>query len=381
MRPVITAIRFALAAAIFVMGLEVCARLGDLAVYGAPFSGSYSSENLFLRDALGKRGRPGGSYRQWQMNSLGFRGPEIDWSRTRIVCFGASEMFGMFEDPGDELPRMIERDLNSRPPARYQVVNAALPGESTATAIRRVPEIAATVRPAFAVIYPSLAPYITLSAIGHEGAQGAPDAPRFEWRLPEWISDVVKARLPMRAMIWYRQYQIRKGSAGHRLMDRLPEKNVQRFEADSLALIESLQSRRIEPVLVTHATVFGDKVPVDDRYLMLTWRAFYPDLKEAGFLDMERRMNDVLRRLAARHGIPLIDLAAVMPPSRRYFADAVHFTDAGAELAAAAIAAGLRPALAGENAPDRPDSSDAAGNGTSTAPKLRSAALSRHVSP
>ena len=118
-------------------------------------------------------------------------------------------------------------------------------------------------------------------------------------------------------------------------------------------------------MLVTHATRFGERVEPDERPVLIAWRKFYPILAEDGFLDMEQRLNDVIRETAAEHQVLLVDAAHLMPHGPRYFAEFVHFTDAGARQMAILIADHLQPALAGlATKSPRPFVSTGAGVGT-----------------
>ena len=103
-----------------------------------------------------------------------------------------------------------------------------------------------------------------------------------------------------------------------------------------------------EPVLVTHATVFSHPLSASDRQMLTVWREWIPMLKEDGFVDMEQRMNQVIRAVAAERHLVLIDAATEIPPGNKYFGDFAHFTTQGAHLMAGKIAAGLEPALNSE---------------------------------
>jgi hypothetical protein len=103
---------------------------------------------------------------------------------------------------------------------------------------------------------------------------------------------------------------------------------------------------------VTHASAFGPDAEAsglseDKRRLLTEWRRSFPMLEERGFLDMEDRMNDAARSVAAEGNLPLIDLARMIPPSHEFFADFGHFTEPGTALVAERIRAGLQPALRG----------------------------------
>ena len=351
MRYVGRAVRAILSVVIFALVLELCARVDDRISYGAPMWSSYNADGLYEPDHVGKRGKPNARYKKWQLNSLGFRGPELRPGTIRVVCFGASETFGLYEAEGQEYPRQLERDLNARAGGDvFQVVNAAYPGETVATAILRVPQIMETVHPRYAIIYPAPAEYIWLPWLDppKSANNGAIEPlPKFELRIADRMRIVLKSVLPSRFQSRLRQHEIDHEAAQYKLMDRVPEENVFRFRADLLALIEALNARGLEPVLVTHADAFGEHPNAPDHNLLIAWRKFYPMLEEAGFIDMERRMNDAMRSIALEENVTLVDAAREIPPTSEYFADFSHFTNAGSQLIAQKLAEGMKSAVGG----------------------------------
>ena len=350
MKRLLAILRGILCVVIFVSLLEICARLDDVLSYGAPFWGAYNNQSLLRVDETGKWGKPGARYEKWQLNSLGYRGPELQPGTERIVCFGASETFGLSEAPDEEYPRQLERDLNKlagRP--AFQVVNAAFPGETLPTAILRVPEVVSQVHPSYALIYPTPANYIEITP---QPANAARPLQRvtlthlvFEFRIADRVSNLLKSVLPKSVQTKLRQLQIERDNAHVPVMQTLPEKNIERFREDLIALVDSLREHEVEPVLVTHATAFGPILTPKDRDLLIEWRKFYPMLEEDGFMDMERRMNQVIRETAACEKVYLIDAANKIPPGPEDFADMVHFTTRGAGVMAADLASGLEPVL------------------------------------
>jgi lysophospholipase L1-like esterase len=332
---------------VFAAVLELCARVDDYVTYGAPVLGVYNSETMYERDAIGKRGKPHARFRKWQLNALGFRGPELDPKKTTIVCFGASETFGLYEREGFEYPRQLERELNERGGStRFQVLNAAYPGESVHTALLRVPEIVAAARPAAAVVYGAPADYIWLPYLDAKAQPPGPiPQPWFEFRLQERVHNVLKATLPLRLQDSLRAREIRADTTSAHAMDRLPEENIRRYHDDLRAMVAALRSLGVMPILVTHFHAFGDRLTERDRGLLTTWRKSYPMLKEEGFLDMERRMNAAMRQVADEQDVPLIDLSEQVPPGPRNFADFAHLTEAGASIVAEKLAEGMIPLL------------------------------------
>src|SRR6202011_2878753 len=117
---------------------EICARVQDAATDDAPILGAYGYSTMLYRDDLGIAGRPHAHYLKYRLNSLGFRGPEPQWDRERIICIGASETFGLYESPDMEYPRQLERELNAYATnRRYSVINVAYAGQRLASFTRR----------------------------------------------------------------------------------------------------------------------------------------------------------------------------------------------------------------------------------------------------
>jgi hypothetical protein len=154
-------LRGLLCATLALVTLELSARVDDYRTIGANPFDSYDFTQLMARDKAGPTGRPNGRFVKWRMNSLGFRGPELRQGTLRVVCFGTSETFGMFEPADAEYPRLLENQLDSRDGRRgIEVVNVGLPAVSLASMIPHAPSIVQRVHPAVFLIYPSFAAYI-----------------------------------------------------------------------------------------------------------------------------------------------------------------------------------------------------------------------------
>lgn len=331
---------------IFVVTLELCARVDDFVTYGAPFWGRFDNEILYTYDDLGKRGKPYGQYQKWKLNSLGFRGPDLQPGKFRIACIGSSETFGLYEAKDNEWPRQLEKELNRRAnQPEFEVVNAAYPGMALATSLARLPELMEKAQPKIVLIYPSVANYIWLPYL--RPYSGKPPARKeFQIRMVDRFENLLKSSLPESIQDYIRKYQMERAARKFsKIMDRVPEKNVERFQADLKRITDEIRKYGAQPVLVTHATRFGSEVQPPERPLLTAWRKFYPMLKEDGFLDMEKRMSEAMRELGASEDIPVIDAARRMPPGERYFVEFVHFTDEGAETLAKVVADGLTPIL------------------------------------
>ena len=330
---------------VLVLTLELCARLDDTINYGAPLFGSiYNHDSLYTYDQLGKKGKPNARFRKWGLNSLGYRGPEPAPGTTRIICLGASETFGLYEPEGSEYPRLLEQQLNERAGGqKYSVVNVALAGMPVGAMVPRIPEIAEKLKPSVALIYAGPNSYIWLPWL-----KVPTQAPRerWEWRIKESFRNILKQVLPESVQTYLRKREIEKEAPQYGpVMQRVPEANVERYKQDMTALVKALRAEGIEPVLVTHATLFGRELTEAEKTQLIAWRRFSPMISEEGLLDMERRGNQALRDLGKELNVAVIDAAREVPSGSKNFADFVHFTGEGSATMARVLADGLKPVL------------------------------------
>jgi hypothetical protein len=340
-------------AAIGFVTFELAARVEDLVRYGAPFWKAYTIETLFQPSEFGRSGRPNARYAKWSLNSLGYRGPEPVPGRINVVTFGASETFGLYESPGNEFPRQLERELARHPlgptqspheEKRFQVINIAVPGISIGK-VNYLELAEERLAPRYLVIYPSPANYIGITS-PFCGRPPAPEpttiSPLDHVRILGKVRDLSKRVIPPDMLAMARAASLRLNEHNHDVMQAVPEATIDAIRDDLACVAESAKRHDVRIVLVTHPTFFGLHRGVAlsklDRQQLSAWRRFYPKLAESGFLDLERRTDAALRAYAAEAGLSVVDAAAEVPPGPAYFADFVHLTDLGAATVARLVA-------------------------------------------
>lgn len=340
-----TAARWVAYSLIFLLTLEALARLDDWVREGAPLTGNHDIDTVFVSAPGVKAGKPGAQFGKWQMNSLGFRGPEPVAGRRNILVYGASESFGIYEGPDQEYPRQLARLLDAAQPGAYNVLNAAVPG----LRIGRMGYLDHILKQAPAshlIVYPTPAAYIGVDKpfcdepATWPSTLSTPDAPRP--RLKGKVELVAKQVMPEPLMTALKEFGIWRATREATVIDRLPDVAMQAFERDLRCVVERARQAGTTPVLVTHGNYFGDQITPENRPMLVAWRRFYPDLSEAGFLDMEARANQIVQRVAqSESGTILVDIRQAVPPGPQHYADFVHFTDEGARLLAMQLSAAI----------------------------------------
>lgn len=325
--------------------LEGAARLDDRLRWGAPLRGRYDPEILREVDPAGyPRNVPGARFEKWRIDGHGFRGGEVAPQKpagtVRIACLGQSETFGLYETEGGEWPARLQARLG----ATAEVVNASVVGLGRAGRAAYLDARVLPLRPDVVVLYvnvlaelsPAPAPagfapepagaHLRLLAKARVAAQGV---------LPDGL------RRRLRAWRLARQLRAVEATAGQPPADAVPDAVVAAFEAHLAALVDTVRARGGAPMLVTYP-VLGDAPDPGAFHLELAdERQWHPQWSERGLVAGTRDLNEAVRRLGRARSIPVVDVAATMPRTLEYFADAVHYTDRGAAFVADRVRAAL----------------------------------------
>lgn len=354
------------AALAFLATVEVCARVDDYLRYDAPFTGRYSSDNLrSVKDGISVN-VPLATFEKWHNNSCGFRGSEVSPAKaagkTRVMCLGASESYGLFEGAGKEWPAQLQQLL---PPSEYEVINASVVGLTLDKYSRYFDKYLAPFKPDVVVLVVNPLFYVSIQEKAATKASAtAPEAPEKKTapsagvQLPELrclpkakqaLKQGVVASFPSLLTRWQfhsLQNQVkeieRQRLRGRKPKDVIPASYLVSFHRDLAATVAAIQAQGARVVLTTYPALIGsdnlDKYPE----IFLDNRRFCIALTERGMLDAFERFNAATASVAEELGLPLVDSHALIPKSTEYFGDNVHYKDSGARVFAEGVAAGLR---------------------------------------
>lgn len=341
--------------AVFLLSVELTARLDDWIHLGVPLSASPNlDQDLMVAEPWGVRGRSNGSYRKWKLNQFGFRGPEIDRQprpdQYRIMILGASETFGLRESPDKEYPAQLRQKLEEK--GAFEVVNAALPGMTLPSMIVFWDNWAVGFSSKIALIYPSPLFYLDAKTPGREPAVAATSSPaetRFRLRTVDRAVDVYRS-MPMWVRSLREDWVLQKALAEKGpdwVFSEVPKDRLKAFEADMVELIQHVRKQGAEPVLVTHAMSATSPPRPEDLAQLHAFRVFFPRATEATMAAFDKSANRILIDIARKENVQVIDADKVLGGHAEWFGDLVHFNDAGAAKIAELLAGELlmRPDL------------------------------------
>lgn len=132
---------------------------------------------------------------------------------------------------------------------------------------------------------------------------------------------------------------------GRPLSDRVPLTDVGPYRENLLTIEGAARAHGVALVWVTHPSTWNSVI--DPRVAAWHWMTYLEgENYREDLLDQAlTAYNDAVRRVAAEHSTPLVDLAADMPKSLEYFVDDVHFNARGAARAGGLLADVIRTAV------------------------------------
>jgi len=304
-------------------------RLRQLSKYGT----ATSFESLYRFDeAIGIRVLvPNAQVGPIEINSLGFRGPEIPISkperRIRIAFLGASTTFcAEVSDKSMVWPDLVVAGLRARfPGTEFDYVNGAVPGYRVETSHKNLNYKIEKLNPDIVVIYHAtndLSHEVGLEAES-QGLMPSGD------HQPGWFSQHL--------LLWelaeknIRVKFAQRGAESDHGRVVLDEKRLgSKFRENLRELIKASSSDNRRVAVATFSARLRPEQSVDEmKQSAVSALVYMPFMSLDNLLFGYARYNEIIRQVASDHGALLIGGENEIPGDASHFVDSVHFTDAG----------------------------------------------------
>ncbi|MBF0421959.1 MAG: SGNH/GDSL hydrolase family protein [Magnetococcales bacterium] len=321
---------------LLLLAVEGMVRIRQWWLYGTLFQLEEVKEHK--KDLGIEAPKAGYTSRRVQINSLGFRGPELTVPKPkgtlRLAFLGGSTTFcaevSSNEHVWVHLVWKRLQELNPNVPMDY--INAGVTGQTIAGSLVLLQKRIAALQPD--VIFINHASNdMTREARMLAEAQGLISKPIAN----SWLANY--------SLFWYlveKNYQIRIIQANKRHLDKFPDDFGQPFENNLTQLVQ--ESQRLAPltVLITWTQQMRKQhSPEANRRAAASSQFFMPFLTPEGLLEGYARYNAVIARVAQTTGSVLVADENRIPGDAIHFNDAVHFTDAGSQIMAERVSDGL----------------------------------------
>jgi lysophospholipase L1-like esterase len=349
-------VRILLFVLIFSFVMEISARIDDKLTYNAPLWKKYDYSILLEYDEEGLRHNvPNARFEKWKINSLGFRGPEIEAEKKkqfRIVCLGASETFGLYESEGQEWPSQLASMLKNKYP-HVEIINASVVGLGANKIKTYLEKYVMPLNPDLLILYQGFYDHAVKqdheeNAIPKNAKPKTKSLRRIREELkdqvrilsklketikkclPDWLGTQISIWKSKRAIL-RRQKAVLKDKAP---WDEVSEQNILAFESYLEEFLVYFKKKSIVPVFSTYPTLITKENSDKYKKIILDYRRFVVELSEEGMIDASNKFNEAIKRISRRLNVAWVDNNGLIPKTTEYFGDNVHYTDKGAQVVA-----------------------------------------------
>lgn len=322
--------------------LELAARTDDFINWKAPFWSVYSEDMLRVSDEYGWHNRPNAKFQKWEINSLGFRGPELAPTKPdsviRVFCVGASATFGLFEGANKDYPSQLREMLDEKYPGRFEVQNAACPGMSPPRIAHYFNVWIKQFQPDIVLYYPAPDFYFNQEIPTDTiVTRKAPPLPLFESRLKGKVRIALKGFLPRSWQLAYKKWEMDKIVNAHDstwLWQTPPQDRLALYRRHLAAVINTIRAAGAKIVLATKTNSVSDERNEFDRINLVNWHNLHPRCTEDCLLQMDVEARKIVLDLSDSMHVPIVDIAKMLPKTSEYFGDHHHFSTKGAHIVA-----------------------------------------------
>lgn len=280
-----------------------------------------------------------------KLNSIGCRGeepPENFEDYLTIMAVGSSTTVCRTLDEGKDwihqFAQKAKREINQP----FWVNNAGLDGNSTFGHLHYLRNHLSKIKPDFVFYLVGISEIERLDLNHHDLAYQKNKT----LSARDWLKKNSELAILLNGL--YRSYHASKIQMEYSVLDL---RNAEYLETNSILLNEKLKAQKpfliqyekrlrtliletkaadIQPIVLTHPLLFGNVIDLESGINLRNVKVKGYDNGETYWQVLES-YNECTRKVAKEENITLIDMAHAMPKEMKYFTDAMHFTNFGAE--------------------------------------------------
>jgi hypothetical protein len=345
-------IRFGIVITLICIGAEFGARWDDFVRTGVPIGTSPLLERDLQITQDGQiLGKPFGVYMATQLNSLGFRGPELQVPKgrtRRVLLVGASETFGSPSRIDDQYAQYLQTEL-----PLCEIVNTSVIGQNAASLLSQWNSSLKQLNPDTVVIYSSPYFYTRASYDKQPVNQTAKvETPIVDARFQSRFADKFKSSIsiPQPIQRWRQLAVLRevtKKLPNALQLDAIPLESDDAYLSDLEALVSAISPHVNQVLLITHPISahsqarpnVDSNLDLDDH--LLNFQIRRPQFTQAAIAEFSYRIR---KRVVAEKwpvNVSVVDLAGEIGGHKEFFRDLVHLNELGARKVARCLASAM----------------------------------------
>lgn len=287
--------------------------------------------------------KPNAQLGEYMINNLGYRGKSLSITKEegvfRIVCLGGSSTFSLGVPNEETWPQQLEDQLNSRflQTMRVEVINAGVPGYTTAESLINLNLRLLDLQPDVIVIYHSYNDYKPNRFPDYE-----PDYSH--WRRPYgkvWRNPLRKWFAFFKMTDWAQTKFLPEKDTGISRFDTVDIPGLDSYQRNLSNMVEIAKARGIQVVLSSEATIMSPETVKTFPQGVQSGKQHVPTLSILGLLDAVEKYDQRVRQVAEKYEVVYVDNLRLVSKDFEHFQDHIHLTKKGCQAVAENFAAAI----------------------------------------
>jgi lysophospholipase L1-like esterase len=287
---------------------------------------------------------------RFRINSLGYRGRDFTVEKpagvTRIAFYGGSSVFDV-DAPGEgDWPHRVERRLKADGFSNVEVINAGIPGYTTAEAVGTLFSEGHRFSPDYVLLYAQWNDIKLLRSSKSLLRELAPDAVREDPRttyqnaLDHFLSN--DSQLYVRLRERYYAWKLRVGEEGAvpsgEYDDTLSDAALKQYQLNLETFVDVARDIGAVPILMIEARLVARENTSEERSRI---RYEYVLLSHEGLCRAFEKEDEIIHDVGRRKGVVVIESAQQLTGKGELFASHVHLNERGSEELSRVVASEL----------------------------------------
>jgi lysophospholipase L1-like esterase len=317
--------------------------------------------HLKLR-TVSKAGSGGQKTKMFTTNNLGFRGDPLSLPKRagefRVFMVGGSTMEGFYLDDSDAIHSVVQKELERNAPRglNVKVYNTGKSGDRSYDHVALIVHRLVHLQPDMIVVFCGVND-LSAAIFGQDYLHRASKEKltllnlvrltAFEFEIPKRLWYLSQRFLPRTKRerrvledvpLTSNHDEKVKLAQSFAVSNRRPRTDLTPYRKNLETIAGVARAHGVQLVLMTQASSWNSRV--DPEIRKTHWMVYRKGVRyRDDFMDGAlEAYNNVMRQVAAGYSIPLYDIARLIPKSREYFNDDVHFTVKGARIAGLELA-------------------------------------------
>ncbi len=276
---------------------------------------------------------------EYIINTKGFRGKEFTKEENegtiRIIIFGGSSVFDIYQPEGKDWPHQVEQLLNESGLANIEVINAGIPGHNTFDSFGRLFSDVWTLSPDFVVLYEAwndIGWYFTSNVTIQKSVKTYSESEdvrvSYQSFIDKFLCEHSQLYVRLRDRYYNWKYDIGLEGTAKNIEPtaEITELGLKQFKLNLEMFADLANNIHATPILVTQARLVHKNNTPEEKLIISSER---PVLSHVNLVRAYDKADEIIKEVSKSKKVHVIDAAKSLSGNVKYFNDAIHTSSEG----------------------------------------------------